>query len=568
MNYKEKVIEVINGVAKKEYFSIEDVEIPANKEHGDFALPCFKLAKELKKSPIKIALDFVGEISKHGKKKIFDKVVAVGPYVNFFVPMQSMVEEVLTEAQKGDYGSKGIGKRKKILLEHTSSNPNAPLHLGRARNSLIGDSIKRILNFEQYDVKTHFFVNDVGKQIALLVMAVRAKELEKLDFNNILEAYIEINKQAEEDSQIEQGAFELLKSFEDGDKEVIKLFGDIVKVCVENQSKSLEEIGIKFDSFDYESKFLFNKKTDDVLNRLSKTKKLFKDREGRNVLNQDNEIELKNSMKSPVLVLTRKDGTSLYPLRDLVYTEEKMKSSDNNILILGEDQKLYFKQIVGALKLLGYGDKIPRVVNYSFVLLDEGKMATRKGNVVLLGEFREKLLEKAKEELRKRYHNMDKKRLDELGKMIGYGALKYAILKVSPDKNVNFNWEHALSFDGESAPYIQYTHARACSILRKGRLNIKIADFKLIQTSKEKGLVKKIGEFKDIAEKACEELRPHIVAVYLYELSKLFNEFYSECQVINENKIITNTRMMIVNGFRNTVRNGLGLLGIDAPDEM
>jgi len=195
-------------------------------------------------------------------------------------------------------------------------------------------------------------------------------------------------------------------------------------------------------------------------------------------------------------------------------------------------------------------------------------MATRKGNVVLLGEFREKLLEKAKEELRKRYHNMDKKRLDELGKMIGYGALKYAILKVSPDKNVNFNWEHALSFDGESAPYIQYTHARACSILRKGRLNIKIADFKLIQTSKEKGLVKKIGEFKDIAEKACEELRPHIVAVYLYELSKLFNEFYSECQVINENKIITNTRMMIVNGFRNTVRNGLGLLGIDAPDEM
>ena len=215
---------------------------------------------------------------------------------------------------------------------------------------------------------------------------------------------------------------------------------------------------MNYDYIDYESKYLWNRDTNFILKKLEKTKRLFNDEHKRKVLDQK---EYKLAMKSPVLVLTRANGTSLYPLRDIAYTIEKVRKTPNNLIILGEDQKLYFQQIKAVLHLLKF--PCPNVIHYSFILLKEGKMSTRKGNLVLLEEFMEEARKKAHEEIKKRKNKITK----NLDKIIGYGALKFSILKIAPEKNIVFEWEQALNFEGETSPYIQYAHARICSILKK-----------------------------------------------------------------------------------------------------
>src|SRR3989338_5542441 len=413
-----------------------ELEVPPTQEMGDYAFPCFMLAKELKKSPNEIAL----ELSKRFKPdNLISEAKAIGPYLNFFVNKIKIAQEIIKEVlrQKDKYGSNYAGRGKKILVEHTSINPNASPHVGRARNALIGDSIVRILRFQGYKIEVHYFVNDVGKQIAMLVLGAEGKK--NIDFKDLLSIYIEINKKIEENPELEKKALELLNKLEKGDKAIKNNFEKIVNTCVKGQIKILSELGIKYDFFDYESKYLWGKKTDETLKRLERTGKLFIDGFNRWVMDQKG-YEL--GMKVPVLVLTRGDGTSLYPLRDIAYNMDKLKKGDN-IIILGEDQKLYQEQMAAVFKELEM--KQPRVVHYSFVLLQEGKMSTRKGNLVLLEDFMKEAENKAKDELKKRYGKIDEKS----AKVIAYGAIKYGILKVSPEKNVTFDWEQALSFEGE-----------------------------------------------------------------------------------------------------------------------
>jgi len=377
-----------------------ELEVPPTQEMGDYAFPCFMLAKELKKSPNEIAL----ELSKRFKPdNLISEAKAIGPYLNFFVNKIKIAQEIIKEVlrQKDKYGSNYAGRGKKILVEHTSINPNASPHVGRARNALIGDSIVRILRFQGYKIEVHYFVNDVGKQIAMLVLGAEGKK--NIDFKDLLSIYIEINKKIEENPELEKKALELLNKLEKGDKAIKNNFEKIVNTCVKGQIKILSELGIKYDFFDYESKYLWGKKTDETLKRLERTGKLFIDGFNRWVMDQKG-YEL--GMKVPVLVLTRGDGTSLYPLRDIAYNLDKLKKCDN-IVILGEDQKLYQEQMATVLKELEL--KPPRVVHYSFVLLQEGKMSTRKGNVVLLEDFMKEAVGKASEELKKDTKKLTKK---------------------------------------------------------------------------------------------------------------------------------------------------------------
>jgi len=411
---------IINFLKKEANLENIELEIPPNPEMGDYAFPCFVLAKEWKKSPNEIAL----ELSKRFKPSdLIMDVKVIGPYLNFFVNKNKIAETTIKEVskQKEKYGSSNIGKGKKILVEHTSINPNASPHVGRARNALIGDAIVRILRFQGYKVETHYFVNDVGKQIAMLVLGSEGKK--NVAFDDLLKIYIEINKKIEENPELEKKVLELLNLLEKGDKTIKNKFKKNVQVCVKGQVKILSELGIKYDFFDYESKYLWDKKTDETLKRLEKTGKLFIDGFNRWVMDQKG---YSLGMKIPVLVMTRGDGTSLYPLRDIAYNIEKLKKGEN-IVILGEDQKLYQEQIAAVLKELEL--KLPRVVHYSFVLLQEGKMSTRKGNVVLLEDFMNEAVEKASQELKRRYNKIDEKS----AKAIAYGAVKYGILRVSPE---------------------------------------------------------------------------------------------------------------------------------------
>ena len=266
-------------------------------------------------------------------------------------------------------------------------------------------------------------------------------------------------------------------------------------------------------------------------------------------------------MKVPVLVMTRNDGTSLYPLRDIAYNIEKIKKGDN-IVVLGEDQKLYQEQISAVLKELEL--KPPRVVHYSFVLLQEGKMSTRKGNLVLLEDFMKEALSKASAELKKRHEKVDMKS----AKAIAYGAVKYGILRVSPEKNVVFDWQQALSFEGETSPYIQYAYARISSILKKNKKTNSKADLSLLKEKEENELIRLLSEFPNTIEKATKELRPHLIATYLYSLAQKFNEYYHQHQILKADAKTRDARILLISAVKQAIKNGLNLLGIDVLEKM
>lgn len=535
-----------------------NLEIPPDQKFGDLAFPCFQLSKKLKKNPAEIAQELSTKIKSNQYVK---EVKAVGPYLNIFVNKEKLagivIKKVMKEKEK--YGSSNIGKGQRTLVEHSSINPNAEPHVGRTRNALIGDSIVRILKFQGYKVETHFFVNDVGKQIAMLVLAARGKAL---SFKKLLALYVEFNNRLKEEPELEKEVFETLYKLEKGDKKIRKEFEKVVKICIKGQKDLLKELGINFDFFDYESRYLWSKRTNELLEKLLKIPECFMDSDGRAVINQE---EFKTEMRSPYLVLTRSDGTSLYALRDIAYTIDKVERAQGiSIIILGEDQKLYFKQLSSALKLLGY--KAPEVVHYSFVLLETGKMSTRKGEVVLLSDFMNEALAKAENEVKKRGNI---KNVEQTAKTIGYGALKYSILRVSPEKNVTFNWDVALSFEGETASYIQYAHARCSSILKKAKMKLDTTiNFSLLKTDEEQALIKEISLFPDAVLEATNLLRPHIIATYLYSLSKTFSEFYHVCPCINDDKKLSKARLSVVLSTKQVLKTGLGLLGIESPDRM
>jgi len=563
--FKEEIIKAI----KKEVKADIELEVPPKPELGDYAFPCFSLAKIYKKNPNEIANELSTKIK---KGKFIEEIKTIGPYLNFFINKNALTEQTLHNIlkQKNNYGSSKIGKNKKIILEHTSINPNASPHVGRARNALIGDSLAKVLKFSGYKIEVHYYVNDIGKQISMLVLA--AKNKKNLKFDDLLKIYIDIAKKVENSLRLEKEVLDILYKLENGDKKIINEFKKIVNISVKGQIKILSELGIKYDKFYYESSYLWSKKTDRTLKLLEKTGRFFFDKDNRFVLDEKG---FSLGMKVPVLVLTRGDGTSLYPLRDIAYALDIGKKG-KNIVVLGEDQKLYNEQINAALKIL---EKKPRkAVYYSFVLLDEGKMSTRKGNIVLLEDFMSEALKKAQEELKKRYNKVDNK----AAKIISYGALKYAILKVSPEKNVNFNWQQALNFEGETSPYIQYAYARISSIIKKNAQKSEISgtnyvgnnkipkkiNYSLLNKKEEIELIKKLSMFPNIVEKTANELRPNTIANYAYELAKQFNEFYHIHNILKEKKDIKNARLLLVNCVKQTLENSLNLLGIDVLERM
>jgi arginyl-tRNA synthetase len=369
---------------------------------------------------------------------------------------------------------------------------------------------------------------------------------------------MEISKKVKENSKLEQKVFELLRNFEQGDKATVVKFKKITKTCVDGQRNILSELGITYDKFDYESDFILESRK--ILEKLKSTKKLHLDSDGRFYLDQTG-TKVENKMKSPVLVLTRSDQTGLYPLRDLAYSSYKSKISKNNFIILGEDQKLYLEQLSEALKLIKVSPPIP--IHYSFILLAEKgkskKMSTRKGDVVLLEDFLEKAINKAKKEISKR-------KTPGNPKEVGISAVKYSILKNHPNKMILFNLDDALSFEGDTGPYLLYSYARASSILRKSKSKVK-NDFKISELkNKEIELVKKLSEFPKIIESSYKNLNPSYLANYSYQLSKSFNEFYHECPVIGYDN--EEFRIAVVQSFRIILKKCLNLLGINVIEMM
>ena len=540
-----------------------DFQPTPENQPGDIGLACFRFAKAMGTNPPAAAAKIVTVVY----PSIILKAELAGPYVNFTLDRDTFSSGLLGDVLlKGEsFGSENSGKGKKVILEHTSINPNASPHIGRARNGLIGDSLARMLRFEGFDVNVHYYVNDMGKQIGLLVM--QTEEIEKLDFKEVLDLYVKANKRAEEDPDFEQRGIALLSKMENSEPEVVQAFSKLVDICLNGQLAVLSRLGFKYDTFDRESSFLKDPSMNEILVALKSKDALFTDEQGRKVVDLQR-IGYKLE-EGRYVVLVRANGSSMYMFRDIAYTLEKMKrGADYNIIILGEDHKMYFEQLTAIIGAMG--KTLPEAVHYSYIILKEGKMSTRQGTVVLLEDFLDEAIRLARERVEEQCTDLTEEERAEIAEIIGIGAVKFTVLSVRPNRNVVFDWESALSFTGDSGPYIQYSCTRIASILRKyGNLPESGFNGMTVSHDAEWRLILRLSAVSDDIEEALQSRNPAMIATVALDVARKFSIFYNECQVLNApDEKIRLSRIYLCVAVRRVLINLLGLLGIEAPNRM
>lgn len=535
---------------------------------ADLAVPCFNLSKELRAPPKEIAEKLASNIQAGG---LITKVTALNGYVNFTIDEEELVKETLDSIirEQGCYGSmpkKGI----RVNLEHTSTNPTGPIHVGRARNPIIGDTLARCLKKCGYDVETEYYVNDVGKQVVILTWgvnnvpkgSVQEEERDKTD-HKLVAYYREANRLMEENADVSEQISEMLRKFEAGDKEVISEVRKTAEAMLEGLKKTLSGINVTLDRYTWESDFIADGSARAIVNELKGSKYAGQTEDGAWYLDlKDFGIQGKNTK----FIFTRSDGTTLYTTRDLAYHLDKFKRADIAIDVLGEDQKLGSKQLCSALEILG-SRSVPEAMFYSFVSLPEGKMSTRKGVVVYLDDLIDEAVDRAFEEISSRRTDLSEDEMWEIARKIGIGAIRYNIIRVHPEKQLVFKWDEALNFDGNSGPYMQYVHARACSMLNKAGEFQHDTDPLMLKDEYEIALIRKLSKFTNIIKEAGENKRVHAVPTYGHELASAFNQFYAAVPVLSsdENR---NARLTLVECTRTVLRNVMDCLGIEYPEEM
>ncbi|WP_409200289.1 arginine--tRNA ligase [Methanobrevibacter sp. DSM 116169] len=550
------------AIKKMDIDDIEDekLEFPPNPELGDLASKVsFLLAKKLKKSPHVISQDLVELIE---VPEYFKKVEPVGPYVNFFIDYDKFSKDLLNNVTD-DYGS--LDKLdEKIILEHTSANPNGPLHIGHVRNAIIGDSLSNLLKKSGRTVETQYYVNDMGRQIAMIVFGIKELGLkidnqdgDKID-HKIGQLYFKVNEKIKEDESLVENVNNLIKQYEKGEDDTLnKTFEEVVSFCLEGVKESLARLHIKHDKFVWEGQFVRNGDVDKVVDELTDAGFVRK--------NEVTYLDLIDFGIEKELVLRRSDGTSLYSTRDLAYHRWKGSIGDRIIDILGSDHKLAIDQMKHALEIME--DKIPEVIFYEFITLPEGSMSTRRGVFISVDELIDEAQKRAKDEIIKRRMDLTDDEIDKISEEIGVGAIRFYIAKLSPEKHITFKWDEALNFEKGCAS-IQYAHARASKLLKKSEKdinNLAIGD-DWSPNENEKDLIRSIAKFTQIIEDSASKKRIHLISQYCQDLANSFNKFYKSEQVIGSP--LEDTRLILVDKAKITLKNALNILGVSAPDKM
>ncbi len=552
---------VIEALESLQWEKIRDIkfEQPPDPSMGDLATSvAFQLASQQKSSPVDIAKQIKDVLN---VKSPFKKVESVGPYLNFYLDYESFFKLVLKSVHES-YGSLQ-DKNTKVILEHTSANPNGPLHIGHIRNAIIGDSLARILRAAGFKVETQYYVNDMGRQIAMIVWGLQNLDYhpnrdEKADIE-IGKLYFKVNQELKENSDVKNQVNTILRIYEEKKPEELEfLFKNVVRKCLEGIGETSQRLQITHDRFVWESQFIRDGSVDKILENL-------KDHTSQNDVLY---LDFSDYGIEKELILTRSDGTSLYTTRDLAYHLQKSEQSDWVVDVLGSDHKLAIDQLKIALELLG--GKKPEVIFYEFITLPEGSMSTRKGVFISVDQLMDEAFRRAQSELKDRRPELNESLSKEIAEIIGIGAIRYFIARLSPEKHLVFKWDEALSFEKGCAS-IQYAHARACKLLEKASATDKLSveidtlDFSELNTL-EIDLIKNIAKFTSIVENSARDLRVHPIAQYAMELAGTFNKFYKSVQVIGSDKEIL--RLLLVDKSRITIKNCLDLLGIDAPNSM
>ncbi len=538
---------------------------PPSPEMGDLAIAMFPLSRKLKNAPANIAKEAVDSIE---FGDLVDSAATAGPYVNLKlnrpVVIRSVVEHILRE--KNTYGSCNCGAGQRVILEHTSINPNASPHVGRARNAMIGDSLARLLRFQGHEVEVHYYVNDMGRQIGLLVLV--AEELENLNFDQILAAYVEANQRAEQDPEFAEKGYDLLVRMEEGDPEVQRKFTAVTDLCLEGQLAVLARLGTSYDCFDKESKYVRDPRLEPVLAALREKDAVFIDDDERLVVDLS-KLGYPHE-QGRYFVLMRANGSSMYGYRDIAYSIDKEAlGADINMMVLGEDHKLYAQQVQMILDVAGHS--APEPIYYAYILLKDGKMSTRQGKVVLLSDFLDQAAQLASERVAEQCRDISEEARNVIAEQVAVAAIRFAVLRVSPNKNVIFDMDAALSFTGDTGPYIQYSCARIQSILRKAEVeipDIPSSDFPLVEQA-EWQVTACLADFENVLQLAYEQRNVSGIGVYALELARQFTTFYHECPVLSaETPALSVARLQLCRAVLQTLNNALYLLGVEIPEKM
>ena len=557
---KERIAELLSKpskLKKKEVLNL--IEIPKDRSLGDYSFPCFVLAKQFKKNPLEIAKDLANTLE---NELDFEKVEAVGPYVNVFVNRVVLVEETLRKIQKegNRYGSNNLGKNRKILIEFSSPNIAKPFGIGHLRSTIIGNSIAKISEFSGFNpIRVNYF-GDWGTQFGKLIAGYKnfgdPESLAKNPLQHLLDIYIKVN----ENPELEKEAREWFKKLEYGDKDAYSLWKKFKSLSLEEFKTAYSLLGVKFDVFSGESQY--NKQMEKVAKELQK-KKLLIESEGALI------VDLKK-FNLGVVLIKKSDGTTIYAARDIAAAIERHKKYNFDLMLyeVGSEQKLHFQQIFKTLELMGYRwAKNCAHVNHGLYLDKDGKkFSTRKGKNVFMEDIISEAITLAKKEILKREPKTTKKDLESRAYVIALSAIIYGDLKNYRVNDMVFDIERFTSFEGDTGPYLLYSYARARSILAKAKYK-KDKGYSVHNLNDgEKELASQLGKFPEVVENACNNLSPNLVANYAFETAQIFNEFYHSNQVIGSAN--EQFRLVLVGAFSQVLKNALSLLGIKAIEKM
>lgn len=568
IDFKEEIAKILSD--KIESMTKEDIlmqiEIPPSYEMGDYAFPVFSLAKIFRKNPNMIAEEMAASI----KSEYFEKVESKGAYINFFTNKESLAKTVVEEIskEKENYGKSKLGEGKTVIVEYSSPNIAKPFHIGHIRSTIIGDSLKRIHKFLGYNVVSINHLGDYGTQFGMLIYAIKnwgnIEEIEKNPIPELLKLYVRVNTEADQNEEIKEECRHYFASLEKGDEDAVKIWTWIREISLKEFNIVYDLLGIKFDSYNGESFY-----SDKMMKQVERMEKLgiLKDSEGAKI------VDLEKYNLPPALIL-KSDGSTIYITRDIAAAEYRHETyhPEKNIYVVATEQNLHFKQLKAVLKEMQYDwyDEITHVA-FGMINLADGKLSTRQGRVVYLIDVLNKAIEKIMEILNEREETSGVKiaNKEELAKQVGIGAIKFQELFNQRIKDYTFDWDKTLSFEGESGPYVQYAHARICSLLEKGGFDInKEVDSSLLNNEMEINILRNLYKFTEVVEDAKEKYEPFFISRYVVELAKDFNKYYNQVTINVEDEKLKNTRLMLCYSVKNVISEGLRLLGIEAPEKM
>ncbi len=568
INFKNIVANAISKVVNINETEIEmSIEKPKGSENGDYAFPCFRLAKELHKAPQMIAND-VKENIKVDENQI-TKIEVVGGYLNFFINKEILVKEVLNEmSENKEYGKSTIGNGKNIVIDYSAPNIAKPFHIGHLRSTVIGAALYKIYKYLGYNVTGINHLGDYGTQFGKLIEGYKLwgneYNIEENPIDELTKIYIRINQACKEDEKVLENCRNNFKKLEDGDKYCVEIWQKFRELSLKEFQKVYDILGSKFDSWNGEA--FYSDKMPEVIEILNKTGKLVES-EGAKI------IDLEDKGINTPCIIEKSNGSSTYATRDLaaIMYRARTYDFDKALYITSYEQVLHFKQVFEVAKLLGLDEKYTNGlehVAFGMVLLPTGKMSTREGTSIKLSDLLNEAISRAKAIIEQKNPELENK--DEVAKKVGVGAVIFNDLANNRIKDEIFDWDTILNFQGETGPYIQYTYVRTKSVIEKagGVPDISEVSSELLQDEYSIKLLKLIYDFEDVLVQVTDKNEPSILSRYLIDVAKTYSNFYNENKIINDNKNLQNARVYLTYSVGRILKTGAGLLGIEMPNKM